>query len=129
MTTTTDIIGTNPGPAIQTPQFPQSEAGNVWKMGVFTVTLSPASVAASTTAEQTFAITGLLTGDFVAVDKPTAQGGLGIVGTRVSAAGVLAITFSNNLTTVVTPTASEVYLLEVVRVQPNYTQLGYVDMP
>src|SRR5712691_6459698 len=63
----------------------------------FAQSLSPALVAANTTAEQTFTVTGLAVGDVViSVNKPTAQAGLGIVGWRVSAANTLAITFSNN---------------------------------
>src|SRR5258708_47872 len=54
---------------------------------------SPIAVAANTTAEQTFTVTGLTTTDVVNVTKPTSQAGLGIVGARVSAANTLAITF------------------------------------
>jgi hypothetical protein len=80
----------------------------------YTPTLSPAAVAANTTAEQTFA--GVLTsGDFViGVSKPTAQAGLGIVGWRANGTS-LCVTFSNNTGSPITPTASEVY--QVVGVQ------------
>lgn len=71
--------------------------------------ISPALVAANTTAEQTFAVAGLAVGDVVFVNKPTAQAGLGIVGARVSASNTLAITFSNNTGVGITPTASETY--------------------
>jgi hypothetical protein len=118
----TNVDGSNPGPNSASPDFPQSEVGNVWKLGVFTVTLSPASVANATSAEQTFTMTGLLVTDYVNVNKPTAQAGLGIVGTRVSAANVLAITFGNFTAATITPTASEVYNILVARVQPNATQ-------
>lgn len=118
----TNVDGSNPGPNSAAPDFPQSEVGNVWKMGSFTVTLSPAAVANATSAEQTFTMTGLLTTDYVYVNKPTAQAGLGIVGARVSAANVLAITFGNLTAATITPTASESYLVLVVRVQPNATQ-------
>lgn len=74
-----------------------------------TASLTPAAVAANTTAEQTFAVTGLAVGDVVFVNKPTAQAGLGIVGARVSAANTLAITFSNNTAGSITPTAAETY--------------------
>ena len=118
----TNVDGSNPGPNSASPDFPQSEIGNVWKMGSFTVTLSPASVANATSAEQTFTMTGLLTTDYVYVNKPTAQAGIGIVGARVSAADVLAITFMNSTSATVTPTASQSYKVLVVRVQPNATQ-------
>jgi hypothetical protein len=118
----TNVDGSNPGPQSATlPDTVQTPVGNVWKIGSFTVTLSPASVANATSAEQTFTMTGLLTTDFVYVNKPTAQAGLGIAGARVSAANTLAITFGNFTGATITPTASEVYVVNVVRVQPNWT--------
>lgn len=89
--------------------------GNLQYNTALGVTLSPASVANATSAEQTFAVPGLLTTDIVAVQKPTAQAGLGIVGSRVSANGVLAITFMNATAATITPTASEVYKVLVAR--------------
>lgn len=78
--------------------------------GTRRVTLSPALVGPNTTAEQTFAVTGVLATDVVgAINKPTAQAGLGIVGARVPSAGNIAITFSNTTGAGITPTASEVY--------------------
>jgi hypothetical protein len=118
----TNVDGSNPGPQSATlPDTVQAPVGNVWKIGSFTVTLSPSSVANATSAEQTFTMTGLLTTDFVYVNKPTAQAGLGIAGARVSAANTLAITFGNFTGATITPTASEVYVVNVVRVQPNWT--------
>lgn len=83
--------------------------GNMFAGGVLNATLSPAAVAANTTAEQTFTVTGLKAGDVVHVNKPTAQAGLGIVGKRVSATDTMALTFSNNTAGALTPTAAEVY--------------------
>jgi hypothetical protein len=118
----TNIDGTNPGPASVSTASPQAPIGNIWKDGVFNVTLSPSSVAASTSAEQTFAATGigLLTTDVVIVQKPTAQAGLVLGGSRVSAADTLAITFGNTTAATITPTAAQVYQVAVFRVQPNY---------
>lgn len=118
----TNVDGTNPGPASISTANPQAPIGNVWKDGMFLVTLSPVSVGVTTTTEQTFAATGigLLTTDLVWVNKPTTQAGLGIVGTRVSSADTLAITFVNMSAATITPTASEVYKVGVFRVQPNY---------
>lgn len=83
---------------------------------LYSATLSPVGVAANTTAEQTFTVTGLATSDKVLfVNKPTAQAGLGIVGMRVSAANTLGITFSNNTATSITPTAAEAYLVGAIR--------------
>jgi len=81
----------------------------------YDVTISPAEVAANTSAEQTFTVSGLTTSDHVTVNKPTAQAGLGIVGARVSAANTLAITFGNFTAAAITPTASETYKVVAVR--------------
>ncbi len=82
----------------------------------YTVTLSPALVAANTSAEQTFTVTGLTTGDqILSVSKPTAQAGLGIVGWRVSAADQIGITFMNTSAGGITPTASQVYEVVALR--------------
>lgn len=83
--------------------------GNLLASGVLTVTLSPALVAANTSAQQTFTVPGLRVGDYVEVNKPTAQAGLAIVGVRVSAADTLAITFGNFTASGITPTAGEAY--------------------
>lgn len=89
--------------------------GNLQLDMLLGVTLSPALVALNTSAEQTFTVNGLLVGDFVLVQKPTSQAGLGIVGARVSAANTLAITFMNNTGSNIQPTASELYLINVNR--------------
>jgi len=97
--------------------------GNVQSMGVASVTLSPSSVAANTTAEQTFTLPGILATDvLIDVTKPTAQAGLGIVGCRVTAANTVGITFSNNTASPIVPTASQVYLFAWIR--PDSTQPG-----
>lgn len=67
----------------------------ITQIRVYSATIDPASVAAATSAEQTFTVTGLTTGDKVLVSKPTATAGLGIVNARVSAADTLALTFMN----------------------------------
>lgn len=75
-------------------------------------TLSPAAVAAATVVEQTFTgITGLSPGMIVQVNKPTTQAGLGVLTARVTANNTLAITFINPTAAVITPTASEVYIV------------------
>lgn len=71
--------------------------------------LTPAAVAANTTVEQQFAITGLPAGMLVQVNKPTAQAGLDIVGCRVVSSNVLGITFCNVTASPITPTAAETY--------------------
>ena len=80
-----------------------------------TITISPAAVAANTTAEQIFAAAGVGVNDIVNVNKPSSQAGLGLAGVRVSSAGNIGITFINATAVAVTPTASEVYQVVGVR--------------
>lgn len=79
-------------------------------MGLIQSQLAPTAVAANTTAEQTFTVTGLAAGAQVEVDKPSIQPGLGIGGARISAANTLAITFVNVTATTITP-ATETYTI------------------
>lgn len=84
---------------------------------VLTAVLSPAIVGANTTAESAAqTVTGLLTTDtLLVVNKPTAQAGLAIGGWRISAADALRITFVNDTASGITPTASELYTVVVLR--------------
>lgn len=85
--------------------------GNLSKLVVVDLVLSPALIVLNTTAEQTFSCPGVKAGRDVVlnVEKPTAQAGLGIVGARISADDQVAITFSNNTGSSITPTASQRY--------------------
>ena len=88
----------------------------ITKIVVLTPSLSPAEVAANTTAEQTLSVSGLTTGDTIlSCNKPAAQAGLGIVGLRVAGTDSLGITFSNNTSSPITPTASETYRVAALR--------------
>lgn len=89
--------------------------GNCVKEGVISATLSPAAVAPNTSAEQDFTINGLLSGDYVMVNKPTAQAGLVVGNARVKSANTLSIVFGNLTATSITPTASETYLVHLLR--------------
>jgi len=89
--------------------------GNIVKASVISITLSPAAVAANTTAEQTFTVNGLAVGDWVGVIKPTNQAGLAVVNSRVSAVNTLAISFGNFTAASITPTAAQVYSVMVAR--------------
>lgn len=113
------MASSNPGPAVTSTGLTSLQVGNVALDALLAVTLSPAAVAANTTAEQTFTVTGLQVGDFVNVIKPTTQAGLGIVNARVSAANTLAIAFVNSTAGSITPTASESYALNVTRPLPQ----------
>lgn len=72
---------------------------------LYSQTLTPVSVAANTSAEQTFTVTGLVAASPVWVNKPSLQPGLGIGGVRVSGANTLAINFVNLTGSAIVPTA------------------------
>lgn len=93
------------------------------RFGVITSSINVASVAANTTAEQTFTITGLKTGDYVAASKPALSAGLGVCNARVSAADTLALTFNNNTAAPIDP-AAETYTILWFR--PEKTTLAVV---
>lgn len=76
--------------------------------GVADITLDVASVAANTSAEQTFTVNGLTVDMMVFVNKPDLDAGLVVGNARVSAANTLALTFGNSTAGAVNP-ASEVY--------------------
>jgi hypothetical protein len=97
-----------PGPA----DIPRGNIGLLMSMSV--AVPSGSALAANTTEERTYSVPGLLTTDYVNVSKPTFQAGVFIANVRVSAAGVLAITFGN--CTAGTPTlTAETYGLVVGR--------------
>lgn len=77
---------------------------------VYKQLLTPVSIAANTSAEQTFTVTGLPAGSTVFVNKPSHQVGLVIAGCRVTAASTLGITYENMTAAAITPTA-EVYTI------------------
>ncbi|MEM3038625.1 MAG: hypothetical protein QXE45_04440 [Thermoplasmata archaeon] len=90
------------------------KTGGAGRLLKLTAALTPASVPANSTSEQTFTVTGVAVGDVIAVNKPTYQAGLGIVGARVSAANQIALTFINITAAPIVPTA-ETYSFLVVR--------------
>lgn len=69
--------------------------GNIVHGVVFDFTYNPSSVSTITTAEDTVTVYGLRVGDFVMVNKPSHETGIGIVNARVSADNTLAITLMN----------------------------------
>jgi hypothetical protein len=78
-------------------------------------TLTPVSVAANTSAEQSFTVLGLQMNDFCDVYFQGAQtAGIGIANARVSAANTLTIMFSNNTAGALVP-ATGLYVINVTR--------------
>jgi hypothetical protein len=105
----------NPGPNIVTPSIQRGQA-------VLTVSLTPASVGAATSAEQTFTVSGLDVGDFVSVTGATGNASA-IANARVSAANTLAIRFINPTAGALTPGAGD-YLVYVARSYPEMNDFG-----
>jgi len=91
-------------------KVPLFRAAPVAPIVEYNQTLTPVAVAANTTAEQVFTVTGLPASTAVQVTKPSASAGLALVGARVSAANTLALTFQNNTGLALTPPA-ETYLI------------------
>src|SRR6266403_1541643 len=118
----TNVDGSNPGPNSSVlPDTVQSPVGNVWKMGRFALSLTPAAVLTVTAPAQNFAATGigLLTTDTVIVTPPSATAGVALTSAWVSAADQLTIQFVNPTAGSLTPPAGT-YFVTVFRVQPNW---------
>lgn len=94
-------------------------------MSVGSVSLAPIAVGPGQATEQAFTVTPLAAFSPVLVNRPSATSGLGIGNVRVSAAGVLAITFLNPTTASITP-PTETYLVGQMVPAPN--QGAYVQM-
>ena len=77
----------------------------ITKIVVYSQTVTPASVAAITVAEQTFTVTGLTTADKVFVNPAATGNSTGLAGVRVSAANTLAVSFVNPTAGALTPGA------------------------
>ncbi len=97
-------------------------------MNVVTQTLTPASVAANTSAEQTFTVAGLIANGKVAVTKPSVTSGLMLGGARISAANTLAITFVNNTGSAIVP-PDEAYTIAYFTTQAGNTDATSSILP
>jgi hypothetical protein len=135
----TNVDGSNPGPNYaQLPDTVQMATGNLWKVGTFQISMTPAALgagpsiteqtfvgtAATASATQYFPAIGLLPTDVVVVTKAGAQtANVGMLDSRVSAADTLAIKFiaSAGTPTPAAGTAAAPYNVTVFRVQPNWT--------
>lgn len=78
---------------------------------VYSQTITPASVAAATVAEQTFTVTGLATTDKVVVNHAATGNATGVAGVRVSAPNTLVISYVNPTAGALTPAAGTYVIL------------------
>ncbi len=123
MVSVANIDGSNPGPNVVTlPDTVQYPVGNIWKLGVFSISLTPTAVATITAPVQNFASTGigLLTTDSVVVTPPSATAGVALASAWVSAADQLSIQFVNPTAGSLTPPAGT-YKVAVFRVLPEWS--------
>lgn len=90
--------------------------GNLQSTILMSVSLTPVSVNATTSAEQTFTVNGLLVGDQISgmILQAAWTVLVNIVNARVSANNTLAVSFQNGTGGALTPPAGT-YLLEVNR--------------
>jgi hypothetical protein len=121
---TTNVDGSNPGPNWAVlPDTVQMPTGNIWKCGIFNVSLTPAAIAnTAASGAQTFATTGigLLPTDVVIVTPPAVVAGIQQAGAFVSGTDTLSIQFINSTAGSLTPPVG-VYKVTVLRIQPNWT--------
>ncbi len=91
--------------------------------------LTPASVAANPTAEQTFTVNGAAfinsVPGSVLVNKPSSQQGLSITGVRVSAANQVGITYQNNTGSAIVPAPEWYVFLAGDQVQTGTEAASY----
>lgn len=80
---------------------------------LFTVALTPLAVPPGS-SEQLFDVPGVRLGDWIGVNKPSSQAGLGVDGARASANGQIGFTFTNDTSAPITPTPGEVYTILAV---------------
>lgn len=123
MVATTNVDGSNPGPnTVTQPDTVQYPVGNVWKLGVFTLALTPAAVATITAPVQAFSNTGigLKLGDQVDVSPPGATAGVALASAWVSAADQLSIQWVNPTAAALTPPAGN-YTVSVLRPLPLWS--------
>jgi hypothetical protein len=100
-----------------------TSGGNILYAWMIAPSLTPVSVAAATTAEQSFTVKGLLVNDFVSIYSYGLQtAGIGIANSRVSAADTLQVGFSNSTAGPLTPVAG-IYYMCICRPELPVSQL------
>jgi hypothetical protein len=89
--------------------------GNTFAICAVSVNINPASVAAATSAEQSFTVPGVLLGDIVVVVPPsTLNAGLGVSHARSTGVDTVAIRFFNATAGALDPAAAD-YVFLVTR--------------
>lgn len=90
-------------------------SSNVTKIYDLSATITPSSIPAQTTVEQTFTVNGIVSSDrILELIKPTNTAGIGIVGKRVTANNTVAIDYINVTAAPITP-PSETYTFILIK--------------
>jgi hypothetical protein len=125
---TLQVTFVNPTAATVTPTASEVYAVTVYRpspgalLSVFSVTITPASVAASTTAEQTFAVTGITSGQPVWAEPQgqlNSTGAIAFAGVRASATNQIGIVFANLSASAVTPPSLTWLVAQVNQTTPT----------
>jgi hypothetical protein len=91
-----------------------------YKQVITATAVAPTSAGGLT--EQTFTIPGLLTTDMVmAVSKPSTTDGVTIDNYRISATSVVALTYCNPSSAIITPTSAQTYTFCIARPEKYLT--------
>lgn len=90
-----------------------SSGTSITQIRVYSPSLTPASVAAATCAEQTFTVTGLTTADKVFINPPATGNATSAAQVRVSAVDTFAVTYCNPTAGALTPAAGTVAIVAI----------------
>ncbi len=123
------IVGSSPAVQLSGPQQIAIVRGQpAGVVATFGTTQTPAGVAATSTLAASLTVQSggsptlvPATGDFLLVNKPTAQAGLAIGNVRLSASNVAGVAFANITGAIITPTAGEKYNVTAIRGLPVLT--------
>lgn len=132
---TAKVVFVNPTAGTLTPTGSEVYGVTVFRpspaapMSIFTASITPGSVAANTSAEQTFTVTGIVSGQPVVLSTGyniSGTPGVGIAGVRASATNTVAVTFVNTTAAAITPPAGSITVAHFNQTTPtagNYAQL------
>lgn len=97
-------------------------AGNIASINLVSATVDLGSVAANTSEEETFTLTGVKVGDFVSVQKENLEAGIVLGSARVEADGVVTVEVINATGSAVDAASATMSVL-VIRPEGNATSL------
>lgn len=119
------MSSTNPGPATTTYNEQVAAVGNMSNEWILLLTPGlTTSITANSSVEVTVTVAGLLTTDFVEVNKQNHVAGLSVGNSRVSAANTLAIQMVNSTSAAIALQSTDQYMVSVERPMAQYVTNG-----